>query len=194
MLPGLWRFHQLEQGARGGTCCAVSPLPMWPIGALQVSAARKMWFRWASVAPGSFEVNRAKAPLLWSSRQIEFRAGSCRVHCNYSTGGETHGSPRTPKLFLLQTDDVRWGNVQEIWRLGMMGTTGSVVFTCTSASTRCHRRLFTRFCPFVSSSRCVRLNLLWVSKHPVMPPVLASAFYETSQIKVREGIWYWEEV
>lgn len=134
MLPGLWRFHQLEQGARRGTCCAVSPPPVQPIGAGQVSAARKMWFGWASVAPGSFKVNRAKAPLLWSSRQIEFRAGSCRVHSNYSTGGETHGSPRILKLLWLQPGEVRWGNVQEIWWLGMMGTTGSDVFTCTSAS------------------------------------------------------------
>lgn len=118
-----------------------------------------MWFRWAWEAPGSFKVNRAKAPLLWSSRQIEFRAGSCRVHCNYSTGGETHGSPRLLKLFLLQTDEVRWKNVQEIWWLGTMGTTGSDAFTCTSASTRCHRHLFRRFWSFVSYSRCVRLNV-----------------------------------
>lgn len=159
MLPRLWRFHQLERGARRGTCCAVSPPPVWPKGAGQVSAAWKMWFRWASEAPGSFRVNRAKAPLLWSSRQIEFRAGSCRVHCNYSTGGETRGSPRILKLVLLQTDEVLWGNVQEIWWLGMMGTTGSDVFTCTSSSTRSHRHLFTRFCLFVSYSRRVRFNV-----------------------------------
>lgn len=152
-LPGLWRFHQLEQGARRGTCCAVSPPPMWSIGAGQVSAAGKMGLRWASEAPGSFKVNGAALiiPSDWvpsrqlqSSLQLQHWRRDARLPAHSKAG--------------FAADGCR-SSVGKIWWLGMMGTTGSDVFTRTSASTRCHRHLFTRFCPFVSYSGRGRLNV-----------------------------------